>query len=198
MSRGQGWTQLLALAAASMLVAAGCGVARVVEPAEDSLATWSERPLAPDPALAALALAEQSACVALGNAGMARILVQDRRMPNTAAFLVSGPTFFASCLVTRDGSSRGGSGPALDPMSGPLTIDNNGEGEVGDGSVRMLGGRVAAGVSRALVEFVDGGSVPASTAGGYWLAWWPDARLARSIVSVDAAGAIIARVEVQR
>src|SRR5215218_2380768 len=85
------------------LLVAGCGLTRVVQPSPDRFGEWTVTPLPPDPALAAAAREGRSACSAgAGGAGGAgiQILLQDRRTPQTAAFLFTSPGAFGSCLVT--------------------------------------------------------------------------------------------------
>jgi len=190
-----------ALAIAMALIGAGslagCGLTRVVEPAQDTFATWSETPLAPDPNLARLVAGEHSACRPMPDREI-RILVQDRRTSATAAFLVAGVDTFGSCLVTSNGNSHGGSGPVLDPVAGQISIDDNGHGESNGIVVRELGGRVVGNAARVEIELDDGSAVVASLADGWWLAWWPGARFAATVTAFDAAGAEIASVPVPR
>lgn len=183
--------------AAAVLLLSGCGLARVVQPNPDNMAAWSDRPLAPDPNLTKLALEPTSVCATAEDGGPIRVLLQDRRTPQTAAFLVAGQASFGSCIVTSgSGSSSGGSGPALGPMTGPLTIEDHGSGTAGDSEVRQLGGRVANAASRVVIELADGRSVIASLGHGYWLAWWPDTTAGQRVVAQDATGAEIATVAV--
>ncbi|MEO8469325.1 MAG: hypothetical protein ABI573_06620 [Chloroflexota bacterium] len=191
MRRGAG---LVALAAAALVLAAGCGVARVQQAPEDDLSTWSAIPLPPDAGLTAQVVSGQSACKD-PNGGPIRVLLQDRRTALTAAFLVSGKDLFGSCFVTAQGGSSGGSGPLPDPMTAALSIDDSGFGNVAAGTARELGGRVAAGVTRVVVELKDGRMVTASVVGGYWLAWWPNDVAASAVTAFDAAGAEIVIVE---
>jgi len=179
-----------------MLLPSGCALNRVVQPNPDSMAAWSDRPLAPDPNLTALALGSGSSCTADPNGGPFRVLLQDRRTPQTAAFLIASPKSFGSCFVTGGGGSSGGSGPVLGAMAGRLTIDDISFGSAGNGQVRQLGGRVAPGASRVVIELEDGRSVLASLGNGFWLAWWPDTTLGRRVVANDATGTEIATAEV--
>jgi hypothetical protein len=177
---------------------AGCGLVREAGPAQDTFATWSATPLGPDPNLARRALEAHSSCRPLPDAGDIRILLQDRRTTATAAFLVAGVNTFGSCLVSVDGSSHGGSGPALAPMKGPISIDDNGNGESNGVVVRQLGGRVAADAAKVEIELDDGTLVGASLGGGWWMAWWPGARFARTVTAFDGGGAEIASLEVPK
>jgi hypothetical protein len=179
------------------MLVGGCALREALTPTEDSLSTWSDRPLAPSPDLATRATDPNSTCSA-GHDGLpVRILLQDRRTEATAAFLVAGATTFGSCLVTSaGGGSGGGSGPLPGPMTRPLTIDANGGGGVGAGDARELGGRVDPKASSVVIELADGRSVVASLANGYWLAWWPGSVPAEHVVATDGAGTEVASVEV--
>ena len=187
----------LLLAGAVAMAAAGCGVARVEQQTPDSAAAWGPRPLPPDPALAAQAIAGDSACRALENPEPLRVLVQDRRTERTAAFLVAGATQFGSCLISKGDFASGGSGPALEPMTAALTIDSQGGGGIDTFPAQLLGGRVDGRASTVEVRLADGQSMTASLANGYWLAWWPGTTLAARVVARDAGGAVLGDVAVE-
>ena len=176
-------------------VLAGCGVARVEQATPDTFETWSLTPLPPDPALASLALAEQSVCRS-GTDEPIRIAVQDRRTASTAGFLMLGATTFGGCIITSAGGpSGGGIGPLPEAMTGPLSIDDNGGGGPEGSEVRELGGRIV-GPASVKVQLADGRVITASVQNGYWLAWWPGKTLATQVVATDASGADIATVQV--
>jgi hypothetical protein len=187
----------LSLVLAVGVAVAGCGITRVVTPPADTLASWVHHPLAPDPALATQALAARSACLMDATEGQVRILVQDRRTAQTAAFLVASATMFGSCIITNgSGSSSGGGGPAPGAMAGPISVDSNAGGGAGSAQTRLLGGRVVSQASRVVVALADGRTVIASLNGGYWLAWWPDTTFATTVAAFDSAGAALGKVEV--
>lgn len=176
---------------------AGCGISRVVTPPEDTLASWSDHPLAADPALATQAMAAHSACLMDTPVGQLRILIQDRRTSQTAAFLVAAPTMFGSCIVTSgSGASSGGGGLPPGAMAGAISIDANGSGGAAGAQARLLGGRVVSTASQVTVNLADGRTVVASLGGGYWLAWWPDTTSATSVGATDPSGASVGTVEV--
>ncbi len=192
--RRGGWLPLAGLVLAA-LVLGGCSIGRFVQPAEDTLATWSDLPLPPDAALTAKAVSHGSSCVA--DPGPIHVLIQDRRTPLSAALLFSAPNAFGSCFVTSGGGgTSGGSGPPPGPMAGPISIDDNGTGSLGGGDARSLGGRVINTASRVVVQLADGRAVVASLANGHWLAWWPDLTLARTVVASDPSGAVVGSTEV--
>lgn len=189
----------LAAVLALAILTAGCAIARVQQTEQDTLATWSDHPLPPDAALAAKAVSGESSCIVDENGGPIRVLIQDRRTPQTAAFLFAGRASYGSCFVTSGGGgTSGGSGPLPGDLTVGLVIDENGSGDVGSGRARILGGRVANGSAEVVLELDDGRSIVASSGNGYWLAWWPDRTSARRVVAKDGAGGQIAAVEVPR
>lgn len=197
MTRGNRGVARPGLAVVAALLLAGCGPTGVVQPTPDNFAAWSEHPLTPDAGLAGSALAAGSACASGEDGANVRILLQDRRTPQTAAFLFAGPTTFGGCMVTSGGGmSLAGSGPALEPTNGTLSIDDNGAGGAGGEGVRELGGRVAPNAVQVVVHLTDGRSVLASIGNGYWLAWWPDTARAERVVATDTSGAEIGSSEV--
>ena len=147
--------------------------------------------------MAARAVSEQGSCSVEDKERPIRVLLQDRRTQQSAAFLFAGRTVFGSCFVTLGGGgTSGGSGPLPGNLTIPLAIDENGTGSVGSGTARILGGRVANGAAQVVVELADGRSVFASVGNGYWLAWWPDTSKANRVVAKDAGGAQISTVGV--
>ena len=194
-----GPTNRTAIGLAVAALVAGCGPVGVAAPAGDGGQAWSERPLAPEPALATEALATHSACLMGGTAGQVRILVQDRRAAQTAAFLVASPTMLGSCLVSGGtGASSGGGGLAPGPMAAAVSIDANASGGATTAQNRLLGGRVVPHASKVVVALADGRSVVASLNNGYWLAWWPDTAPARAVEATDATGARLGLVQVDQ
>ena len=188
---------VIALATAALVT--GCGPVTVTTPTEDALQAWSDHPLAPDPALAMQAMTTHSACLLDAPTGQVRVLLQDRRTPQTAAFLVATPTMLGSCIVTSgSGASSGGGGPAPGPMAGAVSIDANASGGSTSAQNRLLGGRVVRQASQVVVALLDGRSVVTSLNNGYWLAWWSDTAVAQRIVAYDASNAEIASVEVPK
>ena len=182
---------------------AGCGfAASFAQGTPDSLSTWRDHPLPPDPALAARAIAEGGPCRMDDPTDdvvepVPQILVQDRRTQGAAAFLVQSPTHFGDCTVST-GSSGAGFGPPLGPMVGPLTIDDASSGTLGDGEANVLGGRTNVPAASIVVVLKDGRNVVASVANGFWLAWWPDRNgiKADQVIAFDGAGNALASVNV--
>jgi hypothetical protein len=191
---------LVALASTSL---SACGIlARVERPEPDRLARWQALPLPPDPALAAKALAGNGPCL-MDDPGdnvvepVPVVLVQDRRTVDSAAFLVQSPNHFGSCTITRaSGMSGGGYGPPLAALEGPLSIDDQGSGTLGDGMANELGGRIGIPAARVIVQLDDGTVVTASVANGFWLTWWPLNATARRVVALDGTGAELASLAV--
>jgi hypothetical protein len=188
----------LALGVAVLGSVVGCGVSRVVGPTPDTFTTWSLTPLPPDPTLAQQAMNPQSSCNSGPGGPPTQIVLQDRRTAQTAAFMFSGVNVFGSCILTSGTGSSGGSGPALEAMTGKLSIEANaGGGGVDEATkLRELGGRVAPEATKVVIQLADGRSIVASLANGYWLAWWPDVVKAERVVATDATGAEVGSIEV--
>lgn len=187
-------------ATAALLV--GCSLLPMAQaPKADDLSTWSLTPLPPDPALAASAVGADGACRMDDPsddvvAPVPQILVQDRRLPDTAAFLVLSATQFGDCLISRGGGSSSGWGPVLPPTNAPLTIEDRSGSTLGQGSVDVVGGRFAFPGARVVLELQDGRSIVASTANGYWLTWRPAFNGAKRVVVLAPDGTELASLEV--
>lgn len=173
------------------LALAGCRGAFPM-PSADDFATWSRTPLAPDPAMAKLA-AEHSACRA-GFPGDApvTIVIQDRRTTSTAAFLLTAPGHFGSCLISAGGSGGGGSTNVVPALTGVITVDEQGGGESNGAHTDSLGGLAAPNVSSVKIGLRDATELIASVANGYWLAWWPGGEPAQAVTAIGADGVILA------
>ena len=196
-ARAAGGAALLTVAAP---LVAGCGFfAGMAQGPADDLTTWSAQPLPPDPALTAEAIGENSPCVMDDNEddippAPPRVLVQDRRMQNTAAFLVQTAEHFGSCLISRWSGSGASWGPPLEASDGPLTIDDARSQTLAHGAVTELGGRVGLEGARVVVRLENGREVIASTANGFWLAWWPATDRAIEVAALDGLGKELASV----
>ena len=192
----------LAAAAATLAFGpalAGCSLVRSAMPSPDTLDTWSDRPLPPSAELSQHALGANSPCIVVDEPAVQplRLLVQDRRTESTAAVFMSSPGHFCSALISLNAGSGSGIGPALEPTGEAITIDDRGGGTVGDTFAEQLGGRVSVPAAEVVIRFADGSSIVASTANGYWLAWWPKVEvLAERVVALDAIGAEVAGVDV--
>ena len=178
------------------VAAAGCrGLGPVATP--DDLASWQAAPLPADPRLAQAAVTS-IACNAGNDTGPPpQILLQDRRTASTAAFLVSGPAFSGSCLVTLSGGAGGGSGRSqpLEPATAAIVVDEGSSGGTGSSSASLVGGRAAVTVATVTIDLNDGRVVRASVGNGHWLAWWPGELGVKQIVARDAAGTVLATLD---
>jgi hypothetical protein len=166
-------------------------------PSADDLATWSRTPLAPDPALARLAVqGEHGPCRGeLGPDVPLTILLQDRRTAATAAFFVTAPGHFGSCLISAGGSGGGGSTNVVPSLVGVVTVEEEGSGIADDVTTHTLGGLASKDVRTVRVGLPDGTEVTASVDNGYWLSWWPGQLSAVRISALDSSGVIIAILE---
>jgi hypothetical protein len=182
----------VAIAAVAMSALSACGAysaAPTAVPTPDMFASWSDRPLPPDPNLTAKMLDPVHGCQ-LGMQGAApNIILQDRRTESTAAFLVSDRTVFGMCLGNAAGTLFGAAGNPIVGMTGSISIDDQNQADAGNGqTVFWLSGRVAAGATQVRITLTDGRAVTASLWNGYWLAWWPINANAARVAASDAAG----------
>jgi hypothetical protein len=172
------------------LAVAGCGIGAMFAPIPDDLSAWQAIPLAPDPGLTDKA-AHHPACRIDVQDGVAlEIVLQDRRTASTAVFLVKGPTTVGSCYVSPTGGG-GGSQPAgqLLPLDEPVSVDEDGSGGDGADALTYLGGRLMPEIRQVVITVPGGPAVTASVGNGHWLAWWPGAVRASSVIGLDANGA---------
>jgi len=176
-----------------------CLATRVAGPTPETFADWSATPLAPSADLSALVLAGQHGCTLDPAGGATHILVQDRRTALSAGFLLQNASSFGSCLISGgSGPSSSGWGPWPAPMTGPLSIDDDGNGTFGTGQAWELGGRVDPAAASVTVTLPDGHTISASVANGYWFAWWPNAGTAVSVTATAADGRVLAMVPVTK
>ena len=185
-----------AWAALAVLVLAGCGGFRGA-PAADTLQDWSAVPLAPNPALASQALTASVCRGGDAQAGPLQVVLEDRRTAQTAAFLVTGPSWVGSCLITlsNGNASGGGSNQPRGPFDGPLALDELSNGGVGAGTASLAGGRIIDGVAAVEVDLPDGRVVTASVGQRHWLAWWPGDLPITRLVARSGDGTVLATID---
>jgi len=185
--------------ALACMALSGCLATTVVGPTPETFADWSATPLAPSADLAALVLGGQHGCTLDSGGGPAHILIQDRRTALSAGFLLQNANSFGSCLISGgSGPSSSGWGPLPAAMTGPLTIDDNGNGSFGTGMAWELGGRVDTSATSVIVTLPNGRTITASVATGYWFAWWPNAGAAATVTATAADGHVLATVPVTK
>jgi hypothetical protein len=166
-------------------------------PSADTFSTWSRTPLVADPAMAKLAT-EHSACRAGFPADApVTIVIQDRRTTSTAAFLLTAPGHFGSCIISAGGSGGGGSTNVVPALTGVITVDEQGTGTSGEGSTNTLGGLAAPNVTTVKVTLRDATEVIASVENGYWLSWWPGGEPAQLVTAISSDGVILAVLDRQ-
>jgi hypothetical protein len=166
-------------------------------PKQDDLVTWQRLPLAPDQRLTDAALRSTVCRSGQKDDAPIQLLLQDRRTATSAAFLVSGVGFSGSCTIALNGGASGGSSreQPLDPLSGPIAVDERSTGGLGGGTASLVGGRVAPVVARVRIDLADGRVVDASVGNGHWLAWWPGDFAAVRIRALDLASSIMATLD---
>jgi hypothetical protein len=160
-------------------------------PSSDDFSTWSRTPLAPDPAMARLAVEESVCRAGFPEGAPVAVVIQDRRTASTAAFLLTAPGHFGSCLISAGGSGGGGSTNVVPALTGVLTVDEQGIGTSEAGSTNTLGGLTAPNVTGVRVGLGDGTEVVASVQNGYWLSWWPGVNAAARVSALDSAGVVV-------
>lgn len=170
---------------------AGCGAGFLPMPSPDSFETWSRTPLAPDPQMAKLALEQSSCRGGLDAAVPLTIVLQDRRTSSTAAFFLTAPGHFGSCLISAGGAGGGSSTNVIPALRGVITVDEQGSGTAGAVTSVTLGGLVTPDVAAVRIDLDDGQQVQASVGNGYWLAWWPGVAAGVRVAALDGAGVIV-------
>ncbi len=160
-----------------------------------SYADWQATPTTPDAALAAAAPA--SCGLANFGAAGAPLKLQDQR-GGSAAMLFATNSQMVVCLLAHDaagkvvagvaGASRFATQPHALEVTGRLTVPAT----TGDPGLSVLAGRVDASIAQVFIKAGSSGTVTASVSGGFFLAWWPSAGGATSILGLDAAGSTVA------
>jgi hypothetical protein len=172
------------------LVLAGCGGALPM-PSADPFSTWSRTPLPPSQELATLALERESCLGGLQGEPALTIVLQDRRTESTAAFFVTGPDIFGSCVVSASGAGGGTWTNEMPTLTGVVTVDEMGHGTTGTSTTDTLGGLVAQNVALVKVGLRDATEVIATVDNGYWLSWWPGGEPAQVVRAIDTDGVIV-------
>lgn len=175
------------------LVASGCGAFRQA-PVIDSLRDWSAVPLAPDPALVNEAVDGSTCHFGHDSSAPIQVVLQDRRTPTTAAFIVTQPGWLGSCLLPKGtGATAGGVRKTpLPAMDRAIVIDESSSGTIGDAVVGVASGRGIEAITAVELDLLDGRVVTASVGGGHWLAWWPgEVRIQRLVARRSGDGAVI-------
>jgi hypothetical protein len=185
--------------AASILFVAACGAGADAS-AVPIAGPWQAVPFAPLDAR--LTDAAEAACRDMDGAGPARVQVvlHDQRGAGVDTVILAGPAFLAECdtqlrtnaLVTSVGGSsapfRGAPPPDL-AVTTELGTTMSGTGVP---TRTVVGGRAGAGVARVVVAVADGRQVTASLGNGFYVAWWPGADTAVSIVVSGPDGSPVA------
>jgi hypothetical protein len=174
--------------------AVGCSVFGPA-PITDDLSTWSVVPLPPDPRFVQLAASRCGDPDA--GVGAFGVVLQDRRTASTSALLMTAGPLHGSCFLTlaTGGGGSSSSDQQLDPISGPIAVDEQSSGGVADGTAALLGGRAGPQVQRVLLTMSDGRVVTASLGTGHWLAWWPSSLGATKLVALGADGGVLASID---
>jgi hypothetical protein len=131
---------------------------------------WTAKPITPDPAL--LAEAERLCLDDMRLPGMrGKLVIQDQRGPDAAAFLWFDGSREAFCLVARDNGRTAAFDTwitAAGPGGTSFAVT-----DMGCGAATVMVGTVAPGTVRLVIETAAGRHVDASLADGRFVAWWP-------------------------
>jgi hypothetical protein len=188
--------------AASAIVAVGCGpAAGSASPSVAAvLGPWQPGPV--EPLDQDLASAAESQCRArTPQASGLPVVLHDQRGDGVDTVVLAGPAGRASCQVAGDESGKvtwlAGStppGPVTSaPGLGDISIDGMGSTSGSDtGAVSDISGRTGAGIASVRIRLDDGREIVATTANGWFYAWWPGESTAISLSGDDAAGRMIA------
>ena len=186
------------LTVAALVVLAGC---QPVAPATPQQLAWPMQPLVPDPALAVLAGQVGSACQPQVRPNEPfHVLLEDRRAPGIASFLIASNAHFGSCILMRTGTGTTGGSESGDLPAAEFTgiaLDAGGTDvlETGAGIASYRGGRADPTVASVSVSLPDGRVVVATVGSGYWLASWQGDAIPSKLVATDGSGNVIATIE---
>src|ERR1700733_13628948 len=174
---------LPALGAVGVSATAVAAIAAVTlgSSAAPAFAGWSRTPT--PPAAGQLAAAEQQCSANLG----APVLT-DTRGPYTVS-IYADATSSHLCLQGKSLSIVSTtSGPAqADVAAGQVQLAGSGVQNSSGQALTLVDGRIGAGVTSVTIDRGDAGSVQATVAGGWYLAWWPGtARATTASVSTTA------------
>jgi hypothetical protein len=116
---------------------------------------------------------------------------------NTSALLTAAGPLHGSCFLTlaTGGGGSGSTNQPLDPIAGPIAIDEQSSGGVADGTAALLGGRAGPDVELVQLTMSDGRVVTGSLGTGHWLAWWPSSLSATRLVALDATGGVLVSID---
>lgn len=190
------------MALAVIAAAAGCSLLQ----APDDLAEWREVPLPPDPGLTEAARSDLT-CQTRGVGLLAtpppplrlplQVILQDRRTPRTAGFVVATDGYVGTCLISPGGEGQGHLRETLlNATQQAIVIDGSGGGRLGAASGTYFWGRADARIDSVHIDLVrelhafddDDRTVIATLGGGYWFAWWPGGATAAVVTGLDAQG----------
>ena len=198
----------LALTLGIAVLAVLAGLAWSAGATTDDLSGWQATPMTPDPALS-VAAGSNPSCQARAVSLMAteppplalpvQVVLQDRRTPRTAGFVVTTTGYVGVCLLSTAGDGQGYLVEApLPPMADSLAVEGAGGGVLGarPGSGSYVWGRADGRIASVTIDLVrelhavddDDRLVTASLGGGYWFGWWPDNARAAVVTGFDVGG----------
>ncbi len=150
--------------------------------AAPAFAGWQATPRSPAPAR--LAQATQACGQDLGGP-----VLTDSRGPYTAS--ISADSTTSDVCLSGNGVSMSSSSTSVAPVSvaaGQIELDGGGTRDSAGNALTLVDGRTGAGVTAVTIERTDAGSVQATVANGWYLAWWPGTAAATNAQVTTASG----------
>lgn len=193
-SRMRRWRQTGLGAAAAAAIAA----VLVIQPwaSTEAYASWTATP---DQVDAATLHSLGATCSTRQRAHFSQVTamhpVVGEQRGNFYAVLLGGDQAVSACVEVPSGELGGLTQLSGAPAPAPVALDANPGLLSGPDAFRIAYGRVSTSVATVVVQTADGRSVTASTANGYFLAWWPSGAAATAVTAKDAAGTTLGQVK---
>ncbi len=186
--------------AVSVLVVDGCGSTETPSPSTAVLGPWQPGPF--ERLDQALADAAEDQCRAnTPQASGLPVVLHDQRGDGVDTVVFAGPDARASCQVAGDATGKvtwlTGSatrGPVTDhPEADGITVDAMAStSDSQAGTVSDISGRAGPAIATVRIQLDDGREITATTANGWFYAWWPGESVAIALAGDDILGRMIA------
>jgi hypothetical protein len=150
--------------------------------AAPAFAGWQRTPTSPAPGQLA------QATLACGQ-DLGSPVLTDSRGPYTASIYADSTT--SDVCLSGNGVSMSSSSTSVTPTSvaaGQIQFGGGGTRDSAGNALTLVDGRTGAGVTAVTIERSDAGSVQATVANGWYLAWWPGTVAARNAEVTTASG----------
>ena len=186
--------------AVSALIVAGCGSSETPPPSAAVLGPWQPGPF--ERLDRSLADAAEAQCRAnTPQASGLPVVLHDQRGDGVDTVVFAGPDARASCQVAGDPTGKvtwlTGSatrGPVIDqPKADGITVDAMAStSDSQNGTVSDISGRAGPAIAKVRIQLDDGREIIATTANGWFYAWWPGESVAIALAGDDILGRMIA------